>query len=349
MTPQFLIIGQGLAGTALAWHLQDRGAGVLVVDRNAATTSSKVAAGLVTPVTGMRLNTSWRYETLYPEAADFYRRQETRLGACFYHDVPVVRLLRDEKAAALWEKRRLQDDIRPWVAEGPSPLVNPEVFDAPHGGFQQRQCGWLNAAAWLEASRIYFQSQGRWEAGEVTEQDLVCEKNAVTWQGRRFDAAIFCTGWEAARHPWFHWVPFHSARGSVLTLQADTQGERRIINRGCWLLPRQDGTLRAGPTYELDFDSPDQPAAEALAGLEKKLRALLKTEFLISGSQTGVRPIIKGRQVLMGRHPARPRIAFLNGLGSKGVLRAPWAARQLAGHLLEASPLEPALDLAANL
>lgn len=349
MTSQFLIIGQGLAGTALAWQLLERGAKVWIVDRNENSTSSRVAAGLVTPVTGMRLNASWRYETLYPEAHAFYRKYEIKLGGRFYYEVPVVRLLRDEKAATLWNKRRLQADVLPWLSEGPEPLVNPSVFNAPYGGFQQKHCGWLDTAAWLEASRRHFETEGRWMEGDVRPEELVVEDKGVAWQGRRFNAAIFCTGWEVAQHPWFNWVPFQSARGSVLTVEADTRGEGRIINRGCWLLPRQDGTLRAGPTYELNFNSPDRPGTEALAGLEKKLSTLLKIPFRITGCQTGVRPIIQDKQVLMGCHPARPRIAFLNGLGSKGVLRAPWAARQLAERLLEGKPVEADLDLAANL
>ena len=94
MNPRFLIIGQGLAGTALAWRLHQRGRGFLIVDRDEAQTSSKVAAGLVTPITGMRLNLSWRYGTLYPEALAFYQEMETLLHQRFYHEVPIVRLLR---------------------------------------------------------------------------------------------------------------------------------------------------------------------------------------------------------------------------------------------------------------
>ncbi len=41
-TFNFLIIGQGLAGTALAWHLRWRGFRVLVLDRGNAITSSRI-------------------------------------------------------------------------------------------------------------------------------------------------------------------------------------------------------------------------------------------------------------------------------------------------------------------
>ncbi|TDU71321.1 glycine/D-amino acid oxidase-like deaminating enzyme [Prosthecobacter fusiformis] len=348
MIPRFLIIGQGLAGTALAWSLHQCGVGFLIVDRDEELTSSKVAAGLVTPITGMRLNLNWRYDTLYPEAIYFYRGIEQRLQARFYHEVPIIRLLRDEKAAALWEKRRMQPEVQPYLCKVEGPLVDDAVFDNPQGGFQQQHSGWLDTAAFLKASRDYFEKLGCWQAGEVSWQDLELKDGGVCWQGTFYTSALFCTGWEAARHPWFDWVPFRSARGTVLNVEADTGGESRIINRGCWLLPRADGSLRVGPTYELDFEDPHVPSPVALAGLEQKLRALLKRDFLVKGSQTGVRPIIQGHQALIGRHPARPQIGFMNGLGSKGVLRAPWVARQLVAHLLEGAEIEAGLDLAGN-
>lgn len=342
-----LIIGQGLAGTCLAWRLHQRGIPFLVVDRHEALTSSKVAAGLVTPVTGMRLNLNWRYPELHEEAVGLYRALEPMLGARFYHEAPIVRLLRDEKAAALWEKRRVEPQILPFLEQaGPGPLVDEARFHQPWGGFQMRHSGWLDAAGFVEASRQFFAACGSWQRGEVLPGELDVQPHAVEWAGRSFEAAVFCIGWEAARHPWFDWVPFRSAQGTVLKLRADTGGENRILNRGCWLLPHSDGLLRAGPTYDLKFKSPCEPAPDTVAALEDKLRGLFKGSWEVLGSQTGVRPIIQGRKALLGRHPARRRVAFLNGLGSKGVLRAPWAARVLVEHLLDGAPLDAGLDLA---
>src|SRR6185436_13422159 len=69
-----IILGHGLAGATLAWHLRWRGWRVLVVDRDEAVTSSKVAAGIVTPVSGRRVARSWRVDEFLPVAGEFYRR-----------------------------------------------------------------------------------------------------------------------------------------------------------------------------------------------------------------------------------------------------------------------------------
>lgn len=343
MTPRFLIIGGGLAGTTLAWRLHQRGLPFMIVDRDEPLTSSKVAAGLVTPITGMRLSLSWRFGELYPEALAFYRSIESTLGTRFYHEVPIVQLLSSEKAVAQWQKRRDQPEVKLYLARPePGPLVNDAIFANPLGGFVQKHGGWMDTAAFLSASQRFFESVGYWQRGDFSPGEVTSRI------GKDFTHAVFCIGWEASRHPWFDWVPFQSARGTVLQVTADTGGEPRVVNNGCWLLPRGDGTLRVGPTYELNFDQPHTPAPETIAALEMRLRGLLKIRYDITGAQTGVRPIIARREALIGRHPARPGIAFMNGLGSKGVLRAPWVSRQLIEHLLDGNPIDPEMDLAGN-
>jgi glycine/D-amino acid oxidase-like deaminating enzyme len=334
-TPRILIIGQGLAGTAVAWRLWERGVPFLSVDRDEAVTCSKTAAGLITPVTGMRLKTSWRFEVFYPEALRFYRRVSKQLGLRFFHPRGQVRLFKDDNERTKWPKRLAEAEVADFVATQ-SPALNAEVFSQPHKGFQMRHAAWMNTAAYLSASRDFFAKHGQHQKADVRPEEVVSDENGVTWRGE---------GWEAAKHPLFGWVPFQSALGTILTAQADLRGERRIINRGCWVLPMKDGTLRAGSTYEWQFEGPHTPSEAAVAGLEAKLRALVQTPLEILHAQSAVRPIIKGKQALCGTHPAHPRVAFLNGLGSKGTLRAPWLAQHLVAHLLDGTALDTELDL----
>ena len=342
--PRILIIGQGLAGTALAWRLWERGVPFLIVDRDEAVTCSKTAAGLITPVTGMRLKTSWRFEVIYPEALLFYRRVSKQLGLRFFHPRGQVRLFKDDNERTKWPKRLAEAEVAEFVATQ-SPSLNAEVFSQPHEGFQMRHAAWMNTAAYLSASRDFFAQHDLHQKADVRPEEVVDDENGVVWRGETFSHVIWAQGWEAAKHPFFDWVPFQSALGTILTAQADLRGERRIINRGCWVLPMKDGTLRAGSTYEWHFEHSHTPSDAAVAGLEAKLRALVQTPLEILHAQSAVRPIIKGKQALCGTHPAHPRVAFLNGLGSKGTLRAPWLAQHLVAHLLDGTALDTELDL----
>ena len=71
---------RGLAGTALGWALHERGAPFVIVDPNEKQTCSRIAAGLVTPITGKRVKPSWRVDELLPVALEHYRKVEKLLG-----------------------------------------------------------------------------------------------------------------------------------------------------------------------------------------------------------------------------------------------------------------------------
>lgn len=350
MRAEFLIVGQGLAGTALSWRLLERGRSFVIVDRDEPLTCSKVAAGLVTPVTGIRLTLNWNYDVLHPEAVRFYRSKERLLGRKFYHPRPLVWLYKNEREHDVWQRRRLDERVQRY--ENPAsrePLVDGTRIENVLGGFQLRHAGFLDTAPFLEASRRHFESLGCWMHGDVVDADLDLSPTGVTWRGEQFGTVVFCQGWEAAKSRWFSWLPYGPARGTILTLRGDVGERRRIINRGCWLVPRGDGVVRAGSSFDLRFDRPHEPDAESLEALHARLRALLKADFDVLSSQTAVRPIIKHCKAAIGRHPAHAQIAFLNGLGSKGVLRAPFMARRLVEHLLDGTALDSEFDLQANL
>src|SRR5580704_16086454 len=92
----FIVVGQGLAGTTLAWQLHRRGFRVMVVDRESGNSASRVAAGLITPVTGKRLAKSWRLDEVFPAAVAFYHWVEAQTGHKYFKQRPSLRLFQDE-------------------------------------------------------------------------------------------------------------------------------------------------------------------------------------------------------------------------------------------------------------
>ncbi len=348
MAPPVLIIGQGLAGTSLAWQLWRRGTRFRIVDPDEPVTSSKIAAGLIAPITGMRLSLHENYAAWLCEAVRFYRDRERALGVRLLHARGHLHLFKNEGAQARWQKRKQELAVQPFIHRK-APRIPHDVFHHEHGGVQTRHAGWLDTAAYLSASQRAFDSLGCFMRGTVEQQDLIHTKDGVSWHGEDFGHAVFCTGWRAARMPWFDWVPFEPARGTILTARVDLHGERRLINSGCWVVPLDDDIARIGSTYETRFTDPHGFDPEAMNELHAKIARLIKTPVQIEAQASAVRPVIRLQRTLIGTHPAHPRIGFFNGLGSKGALRAPAFARTLVEHLLDARPLPPGMDVRANL
>lgn len=342
-----LIVGGGLAGTAVAWQCWARSVPFLLVDPAEAETTSKVAAGLVTPITGQRLKVSWRLEELLPEARAFYQRMEQEVDGKFFHPSPMVRLFSNERELKFWSLRRDEPDIQRWAdTTSADAQVDASVFHNELGGFGQPDAAWLDTVAYLEASKTVFSAKGSWIPDAFSDDELNVSKEAVTWRGDAYAAVVLCRGADERHHSrFFPWLQWDCARGVIADVRADYR-EHRMVQRGGWMQPRGDGGMfRAGSTYEFDFTRSLEESTEELRG---KLQVLLKAPFEILSSQTGIRPIVKRQQLIVGRHPVHERVLILNGLGSKGVLRAPFFSRMLVEHFLDGQPIEAEVDVRAN-
>lgn len=314
----YLVVGQGLAGTVFAWQAIRRGKRVLVIDREDQITSSKVAAGIVNPVTGKRLVKTWRFDELWPVARDFYQG----FGAKFFREIPVIRLFENGVQAAKARGATLPADF------------DRSTFDCRFGGLESKEGGQLDVAEFLRHSRERFIAADSYRRGEVTNLDEV-EARCV----------VFCQGSEGRDHPLFDRVPLRPGKGEILDLNILDLAEHRIVNRGKWLLPLGEGRFRAGATFTWD-QTTCEPTADGRAEIESGLREMLKIDFAVTGASAAFRPMGFRGIPRLGRHPEVTRTAYFNGLGSKGVLVAPFFARQLLDHLEDGKPLDREVDIA---
>ncbi|OWK46743.1 hypothetical protein FRUB_00442 [Fimbriiglobus ruber] len=319
---------------------------MVVIDRAEAATASRVAAGLITPVTGQRLAKTWRLEPLWAAARAFYARVEAETQSSLLSELETVRLFQDTTERAAFVAR--VDTILKGLVSGPDVPVNATWFDAPHGGFAMVPAGRLDVARYLQVSRDVFARDGGYFVGEIDpERDVELVAGGVRLP--RFGIAargiVFCQGFSAVSNPWFPRVPYNFAKGEILTLRVPGLAESRTIHRGVWFLPIGGETYLAGATYERDaLDC--EPTPKGREELSARLRSLLRLPFDVTGHVAAVRPIVQDQRPTIGVHPDHPQIGYFNGLGSKGSLQAPFVASQFADFLTANGTIEREIDLA---
>src|SRR5687768_3964973 len=76
----FLIIGQGISGTWLSYYLHRQNRTFLVIDNNDPAASSRLAAGVINPVTGRRHVEVWMADQVLPYAWNAYHELGTYLN-----------------------------------------------------------------------------------------------------------------------------------------------------------------------------------------------------------------------------------------------------------------------------
>ncbi|MBL8001065.1 MAG: FAD-binding oxidoreductase [Flavobacteriales bacterium] len=337
-TDDVLIVGRGIAGAMLTEVLRSRGLRVHVFDVPRPGAASRVAAGVVNPVVLRRDVPSWRAAELLPLAARTYTAFGERHGLRVWHPTELVKLFPTPKEAEQW--RRAMDDTAtaPFIDQRAQPEVEAAPIAAPHGHGTVVRSAWLDVPALLDAQRAELLRDGALTEVEVAQ--VREEADAVHIHARSAPLMIWCNG---AFGDVAGLVP---VKGEGLTVRIPGLRLTRMVHRGVFLLPTPalgPEVYRVGATFKWD---------EVWAGAtEEGRRWLLEkvariTDRLVEplDQWAGVRPAAKDRRPLLGRITARQ--AVLNGLGSRGVLLAPWCAQHLAVHLFDGLALDPEVDVA---
>ncbi|MBK1789718.1 NAD(P)/FAD-dependent oxidoreductase [Persicirhabdus sediminis] len=338
-----IIIGQGLAGSCLALELRRRGQSFLVVDRQDEHSSSRVAAGLITPITGKGMNPSPRQDEFLQVAVPFYRQLENQVGQTFYHSSEVLRLFSGEKEFRKFERKlQTQNGYDRWVAGEANSAAG---VKAEHGGFAMRDGGWLDTRKFLAVVSELLAGENRWLEADFSADELDFSADGVSWRDWRAQRVILCLGAYGLGSGPFDYIPHRSAKGEILSLRIPLlQGSQRY-HRGGWLAARENGLWKAGASYDWDqLDS--EPTGAGREKVEGIVQSFTDAAYEVVAHEAAVRPIVRCSQPVCGLHPAHRQLGFFNGLGSKGSLVAPLVASQFAEYLATGKPVDDDFDLA---
>jgi glycine/D-amino acid oxidase-like deaminating enzyme len=142
MQVDFLIVGQGLAGSLLAKELLRRGRTVQVVDDRWKSSASQVAAGLMTPLTGRRFTLTKDYPELFAAA----KARLTELGV--FRPIQVYRMFVDDEQRGKGLKRTECKTCQPFIAQVTS---NQGELDP---GLTDEFGGALMSGAWVDLPKL---------------------------------------------------------------------------------------------------------------------------------------------------------------------------------------------------
>jgi len=155
---------------------------------------------------------------------------------------------------------------------------------------------------------------------------------------------IFCEGADAIKNPFFCDLPFVPAKGEILTISAPGLTEEYILNKSLYLLPMENGQFRAGATNEWQ-ELNNIPTIQARQKMERLLSGIIQVPFEITDHLAAVRPTVKDRRPFLGSSPKSELIFIFNGLGTKGVMLAPYFASHLCDHLVLNKKIDPESDI----
>jgi glycine/D-amino acid oxidase-like deaminating enzyme len=336
-----LIVGQGLAGSLLGWTLMQRGQRIGIIDPGQ-NNASRVAAGLINPVTGFRLVKATNTEKQLQAAKQLYRQLEQQFKWSFLIEKPMLRLLSSDKDRQQAKKRLTDPDYAEFL---PGIIPSHPDIRSPAGLLKQAQTGYLKTVELLDCLRAFFIEHQCLIKSHFDHTELRLTPT-LRWRDLTLRRIIFCQGHESLNNPWFGYLPLKPVKGEILTLQSHHPLLNEILNYGHWLLPLTSGLFKTGASFDRENINlqPTTKAKQSLLSALSRVYPALDSSQLID-HQVGIRPATSDRQPLIGSHPEQPKLYIFNGFGAKGSLQIPYYAHQLTCHLMQGQPLPAECDI----
>lgn len=345
----YIIVGAGLAGTILADTLISRGKTVLLIDEQHIHNASKVAAGLYNPVVFKRLVKSWMADELIPFMDNYYSLNQEKFNSTFYHKKQIVKVFAEENEKAFWLKK-MNEDVGRYLGNTFETKEYNACVNAPLGLAEVLSAGNLDTTVFLNSLHHFFYEKKCMVNEKFDYNDLKITENKVLYRNYTAEKIIFCEGYKSVNNPYFGYLPFKLTKGEVLTIKAPQLADiknsfDKVINKGCFILPVADNLYKAGATYEWN-DLTENITEKGKNELIDKLKKILTVPFEVIEHKAGVRPTISDRRPLLGLHPEHKSLAIFNGLGTKGVMLAPYFANHFADFLEQKIVLNKEVDIA---
>ncbi len=337
----YTIIGQGIAGSLLAFQLIKAGHQVQIYDEITPFASSRVAAGLINPITGRKYVKSWMIDALIPVAKKVYTELEKELKIDFFKEITILRLLKDELAEEQWLLRENDPDYIPHLSNKDSTSF---IED-----FYKSDSHWISIKGYrvhfrtlLAALRKYFFLNGTVinEKFDFNSFDPVLR----TYKGDHLGQVIFCEGSSIADNQIFDWIPFVWNKGEALLLKVPEFPDDIATKRKYFLTRWEEDLCWFGSSYDWDdhtLDPTEKFKKDALTEFEDHFNRKIKiVERMVS-----IRPSVQDRRPVLGQHPQYAGVFIFNGLGTKGASLAPFCTDMMYDHLVKGGELMKAVDV----
>ena len=310
---QIAVVGAGLAGLGLAWHLlQHSDVSVTLFDPlGPGGGASGISTGLLHPFPAKQSLRSWRASEGMEATRQLLHVAEQALGRPVAEQTGLLRLMQRKRAeedpeAIWWEPKQVQELI-------PDAAALPGL--------------WIPSGITVY-SKLYL--QGLWKAcqsrGARFEKRSVHSLNELA----SYDRVVLATGYETLRFPECAHLPLEPVKGQALLCRWPKRLPCSLVSLG-HITPTEDPAFcQIGSTYEHEFRDLE-PTQSAVEELKKKVGSWYPPakEFEVVRINAGVR--------MSPQEGYRPMVLRLNekswtftGLGSRGLLYHALLGKELA-------------------
>ena len=343
MDVDYLIIGQGLAGTLLVHEFMQAGKSCYVIDNPNQQKASEVAAGMINPVVFRRLTKSWLIDELYPQLLKTYAKLEKQLDIKLYYPLQIKKVFGKDEAD-FWQKQTIENELKSYLL----PTTDREKSEFIKNDFgigTVKQSGRVDLKLLIHSMQTTLKKKQLIRFEKLNFDELILAETGVRYQDIEAKKIIFCEGHGVSQNPFFKDLRFRHTKGEVLRIKTNHYNSNFILNKAIFLMPEGNQYYRLGATYDWK-DLSENKTEKAKNELQEKLSNVFSDTYQVVDHQVGIRPTTHDRRPVIGIHPTHRQIGIFNGLGSKGTMLGPYFARQFCDYLNDpANSLHPEVSI----
>jgi glycine/D-amino acid oxidase-like deaminating enzyme len=337
----FLIIGQGIAGTIMSNSLMDLGYTVIIIDPGKQNATS-VSAGNINPVTGRKFTKSWQIEKILKTCNDIYPKLEEKIGLKVLTKLKIYRPLRKIKDEHQWLSREGDSSYEGYLSHQDKIPELDEFIPPPLMYGIIHQALKLDTSTLIDGYRTYLIKNRAFLQETFDYSSLEINSEFVKYRDITAKNIIFCDGSGLTINPLFNFLPIQPTKGEILHITTDLPKSFNL--RDQTFISPESTYFWVGSNHDRTFTNAN-PTTEQRKNLAHKLDTSLKKGYKIVDHKAGIRPCVPDRKPLIGKHPDHNNVFLFNGMGTKGISLSPYLVGFMTNFILENKKLPLEVDL----
>ncbi len=342
MDVDYIIIGQGICGSFLSWNLIRAGKKVLVIDEPQQFTASKIASGIINPVTGRRIVRTWLIDELLPFAFNAYEQFGNELNIELVQTCSLIEFHTNPQMKESFEKKLTEEKAYLHIPANEEKFK--KYFNYNYNVGEVSPCLLIDLNSMLSGWREKLEDDNALLKEHFNWNDCNIKTDVVAYKNITAKKIICCEGADGFNNPYFKMLPYVSVKGEALIAEIPQMPRTNIFKQGISIVPWKQNLFWIGSSYEWNYTH-TKPTILFRKKTEEQLKYWLKLPYKIKDHFAAERPANIERRPFVGLHPLHKNIGILNGMGTKGCSLAPYFAHQLTQHLTQNISLNPLADV----
>lgn len=342
---EYIIVGQGVAGSCMAIKLLQEKKSFVVID-NHFHKASAIAAGIFNPVVLKRFSIVWNATHQINRLREVFGDFEQLLNKKYIYNFPVYRIFNDEQEKKTWLKKATTNpDLIDYLATDTEQLNDFSAINNPIGSGKVLHTGRVDLTNlladfkdYLVENKLFFDEAFDFDALELRD-------NIASYKNVEADKIIFAEGYNVLNNPYFKNLPVIGVKGEVLKIETKAKLPKAVVKGKEFLMPLENNLYFVGATYDRDHVN-YEITDEAKDLLVNGVKQFLKDDINIIEQHASIRPTVVDRRPIIGEHPMYQQLICLNGMGTRGTMLAPVMVDELYDFLENNLPINKEADIA---